>query len=155
MAGRPAGLRATRLRRWVQDRATQSGREVLHQSVAGRDAGGIESLHISVDWGLHLTGVVQVGGPPRTLRWRALQAWWMSARRWRGRGDLSWALTGDDVAVADRVVADGELEHPVEDEPAALRAAAVEAEHELVQVALQVRLVDRALMGAQKPPPGQ
>src|SRR6266576_3488450 len=105
--------------------------------------------------GLHLTGVVQVGGPPRTLRWRALQARWMSAGRWRGRQDLSWPLTGDDVAVAHGVVAGGELEHPVEDEPAALRAAAVEAEHELVKVVLQMRFVDRALVGAQKPPLGQ
>src|ERR1035441_6693468 len=39
--------------------------------------------------GLHLTGVVQVGGPPRTLRSRALPACWVSARRWRGRRDLS------------------------------------------------------------------
>src|ERR1035437_1236328 len=91
--------------------------------------------------GLHFTGVVQVGGPPRTPRSRGVPACWMSARRWRGRRDLASPLTGDDVAVADRVVADGELEHPVEDEPAASRAA-VEAEHELVQVALQVRLVD-------------
>jgi hypothetical protein len=109
---------------------------------------------ITVLGGLHLTGVVQVGtpGPPRALRWRALQARWMSAGRWR---DLPWPLTGHDVVVAHWVVAGRELEHSVEDEPAASRAAAVEAEHELVQVALQMRLVDRALMGAQKPPLGQ
>src|SRR5260221_11966383 len=92
-------------------------------------------LNITILGGLHLTGVVQVGGPPRALRWRALQARRMSARRWRGRRDLSWPLAGDDVVVAHRVVAGGELEHPVENEPAASRAAAVEAEHELVQVA--------------------
>src|SRR5260221_10463563 len=85
--------------------------------------------------GLHLTGVVQVGGPPRALRWRALQARRMSARRWRGRRDLSWPLTGDDVLIAHWVMACSELEHPVEHEPAASRAAPVEAEHELVQVA--------------------
>src|ERR1035437_2826593 len=45
--------------------------------------------------GLHLTGVVQVGGPPRTLRWRALQAFWMSAGRWRGRRELLGAPAGD------------------------------------------------------------
>jgi hypothetical protein len=39
-------------------------------------------------------------------------------------------------------VADSELEQPVEDEPAASRAAPVEAEHELIQVALQVRFLD-------------
>jgi hypothetical protein len=52
-------------------------------------------------------------------------------------------------------VADGEFQHTVEDHPAAAGPAAVEPEHELVQVALQVRLVDRALMGAQQPPLGQ
>src|SRR5260370_36146393 len=87
---------------------------------------GLDIRHLG---GLHLTGVVQVGGPPRALRWRALQARRMSARRWRGRRDLSWPLAGDDVVVAHRVVAGGELEHPVENEPAASRAAAVEAEH--------------------------
>src|SRR6266568_1229585 len=105
--------------------------------------------------GLHLSGVVQVGGPPGALRWRALQARWVSVRGRRGGRDLSWPLTGDDVVVAPRAVADGQFEHPVEDEPAALRAAAVDAEHELVQVALQMRLVDRALMGAEEPPLGQ
>src|SRR5258707_10677830 len=82
--------------------------------------------------GLHLTGVVQVGGPPRALRWRALQARRMSARRWRGRRDLSWPLAGDDVVVAHRVVAGGELEHPVEKEPPASRAAAGGTGHQLL-----------------------
>jgi hypothetical protein len=52
-------------------------------------------------------------------------------------------------------VADGELENPVEDEASAAGGAAVEAEHELVEVALQVRPVDRSLVGAQQPPLGQ
>ena len=101
-----------------------------------------------------VTGVVKVGGPPWALRWRALQARWMSARGWWGRRDLLRALAGHDVAVAHPGAADSELEHPVEDQPAASRAAAIETKHELVQVALQMCLVDRALMGAQKPPPG-
>ena len=79
----------------------------------------------------------------------------MPAFRWRGRRDLPRPRAGDDVAVAHRIVACSELQQPVEDEPAASRAAAVEAEHELVQVALQVRFVDRALVGAQKAPLGQ
>src|SRR5258707_7035240 len=102
--------------------------------------------------GLHLTGVAQVSGPPRPLGWRPLQARRMPAFRWRGRGDLPWPLAGDDVAVTHRIVACGEVQQPVEDEPAASRAASVEAEHELVQVALQMRLLDPALVGGQKPP---
>ena len=57
----------------------------------------------------------------------------------------------DEVAVADGFVANGELEDPVEDQASAAGGAAVEAEHELVEVALQVRLVDRALVGAEQP----
>src|SRR5260370_23290189 len=89
--------------------------------------------------GLHLTGVVQVGGPPRALRWRALQARRMSARRWRGRRDLSWPPAGADVVGAHRVVAGGGLEHPVENEPAASRAAAGEDEHKNAQEAFHRR----------------
>jgi len=73
--------------------------------------------------GLHLTGVVQVGGPPRALRWWPLQARWMAARRWRGRRDRPWPLARDDVVVAHRAVAGSELEHPVEHQAAAGRAA--------------------------------
>ena len=75
--------------------------------------------------------------PPRALRCRALQARWMSARDWRGRRDLAWPLTGNDVVVAHRVVADGELEHPVEHQPTASGAAAVEAEGELIEVVVE------------------
>ncbi len=53
------------------------------------------------------------------------------------------------------VVAGGEFEHAVEQQPAAAGTAAVEAERELVEVAGQVRLVDRALVGAQQPALGQ
>ena len=53
--------------------------------------------------------------------------------------------------VADRLVADCEFEDPVEDESSAARGAPVEAEHELVEVALQVSFVDRSLVGAEQP----
>ena len=46
-------------------------------------------------------------------------------------------------------MADGEFEHPVEDKASAAGGAAVEAEHELVEVALKVCLVDRALVVAE------
>ena len=61
----------------------------------------------------------------------------------------------DEVPVADRLVPHGEPEDAVEDEPPAAGGAAVEAEHELVEVALQVRLVDRALVGAEQPSLGE
>src|SRR5262249_45128973 len=102
----------------------------------------------SAIWGLHLTGVAQVSGPPRTLRWRPLQARRMPAGCWRDRRGLPRPLAGHDVAVAHRVMAGGEFENPEEDQAAAARAAAVEAECELVQVALQMVLIDRALVGA-------
>ena len=68
---------------------------------------------------------------------------------------LLGARVDDQVAVANRFVVDGELKDAVKHEPPAARRAAVEAEHELVQVSLQVRLVDRALVGAEQPPFGQ
>src|SRR5258708_12152865 len=74
-------------------------------------------LNITVVGGLHLTGVVQVGGPPRALRWRALQARRMSARRWRGARDLSWPLAGDDVLVAPPVPASRAPPHPPKTHP--------------------------------------
>src|SRR5258708_21625283 len=78
--------------------------------------------------GLHLTGVVQVSGPPRALRWRPLQARWMPARGWRGRRDLSWPLAGNDVVVAHRVLAGCARRHPGEHPAPASGAAAGEAE---------------------------
>jgi len=44
--------------------------------------------------------------------------------------------------VADRVVAGGEFQQPVEHQAAAAGAAAVETERELVEVPGQVRLID-------------
>jgi len=52
-------------------------------------------------------------------------------------------------------VAHGQFEQAIEDQAAAARAAAVEAEDELVEVAGQVGLVDGALVGAQQPALGQ
>jgi hypothetical protein len=50
-------------------------------------------------------------------------------------------LDSDEFLVAHWLVSDGELEHPEEHHPAVAGTAAVEAEHELVQVAGQVRTV--------------
>jgi hypothetical protein len=48
-------------------------------------------------------------------------------------------------------VSGAELKDAVEEQAAAPRAATVEAEHELVQVAIQVGYLDRALVGAEHP----
>jgi hypothetical protein len=101
---------------------------------------------------IHLTGGVLVGGSPRTVCWWALQARWAPACRWRRGRHCPWPFAGDEVLVAHGLVGDGEFEHPVEHQPAAAGAAAVEAEHELVEVADQVGDLDRALVGAQQPP---
>jgi hypothetical protein len=81
-------------------------------------------------WALHLTGA-----SPWPVCWITFQGGRMTAcsrrRGWRPPG----ALGCNDVAVAHRVVSDGEFEHPVENHPAATGAATVEAEHELIQVA--------------------
>lgn len=63
------------------------------------------------------------------------------ARMRRGRRLCTGPLDSDEVLVAHQFMSDGEFEHPVEHLPAAAGMAAVEAEHELVQVAGQVHAV--------------
>ena len=109
---------------------------------------------ISAFWGIHLTGASarRAGNSPWSVRRRAFQAGWVPTGSRRRRWFHFGCGVNDEVSVAHRVVRDGELEHPVEHHPAAAGAAAVEAEHELIQVAGQVRGVDRALVRAQQPP---
>ena len=96
-----------------------------------------------------------VGGSPGSSGRRALQARWVAMSA-RGLARLLvWLRVGDQVAVAHRVVIDGELKYPIEQHPAATGTAPIETEHELVEVVSQVRVVDGALMGAQQPPLGQ
>src|SRR5664279_732512 len=112
---------------------------------------------LGITWhgGIQLTGLVQVRGAPGTRRSRAVQARLVAtASRWDRLGPVGLRVD-DEVAVADRLVPDGELEDAVEHHAAAVRSAAVEAEGELVEVALQVGLVDRALVGAQQPALGE
>ncbi len=79
----------------------------------------------------------------------------MPTRLWRFGRFAPWPTRDDEILVAHWVVGDGEFEHPIEHHPAAAGAAAVEAEHKLIQVAGQVRGVDRALVRAQQPPLNQ
>jgi hypothetical protein len=106
-------------------------------------------------WPIHLTGVALVGRSPRSSCGWAFQGRRMAADSWGLAGRLFWLRLGDQVAVAHGVVIDGELEDPVEQQAATAGTAAVETEHELVEVVGQVGVVDGALMGAQQPPFGQ
>src|SRR5215470_13468651 len=112
-------------------------------------------IGIALVRGIHLTGLCQVSGSPGPGRSWALDAWWVTSPGGRGRW-LRLALgVSDQVPVAHRIVADGEFEHAVQDQAPAAGPAPVEAEAELVQVALQVLVLDRALVGAQQPALGQ
>ena len=105
--------------------------------------------------GIHLTGPVERRSSPGAIRWRTFQARRVPAHLRRRGSHGPRPPGGDKVLVAYRVVGHRELEHAVEDHPAAAGAPAVEAEHELVQVAGQVRRLHRALVGAQQPALGQ
>lgn len=74
--------------------------------------------------------------------------------RWNWR-HLLRARLGDELSVANRVVDHGELQHSVEDEPAARRAPPVKTEAELVQITREMRVVEAPLMGAREPPFGE
>jgi hypothetical protein len=81
---------------------------------------------------IHLTGLVQVSGSPRSIGAGPVRAGWVASCAGR-RGPHPFGLgIGDDVAVAHRRMAHGEFQDAVEDHPAAAGAASVEPEHELV-----------------------
>ena len=65
------------------------------------------------------------------------------------RRHLPWSRIGDEVTVANRDMADGEFDHPVEDEPAAAGLSPVETEGEFVEVALQMCVIVPTLVGAE------
>jgi hypothetical protein len=95
---------------------------------------------------------VSIGFAPGMGCTGAVQARWVAAGA-RGSGPGGLGLWVDNqVAVAHRRVSDREFEEAVKEHAAAPGAAPVEAEGEFVQVALQVRRVHRALVGAEQPP---
>src|SRR5258705_3473561 len=98
---------------------------------------------ISLLWGVHLTGV---RSSPRPVLPRALETGRMSAfPRWRGPHGLGTFLARQ-VLVAHGVMGDGELQDPVKQQPAATGTSAGKAGHELLEVAGQVRRVQRSLV---------
>ena len=110
------------------------------------------SVVINYVWGIHLTGPT-LDGPPRSVRPRTFQARRASTLgRWYG-SYFAGAPAGDEIPIAH--LADSQLEHAIEHHTPAARAAAVEAEHELVEVADQVGVVDGALVSPQEPTLGQ
>ena len=100
--------------------------------------------------GLHLTGV-----PPRPVGGLSVEARWVACssrrNRWHGPG----STVGDEILVAHGFVRYSEFEHSVEEHSTTARATAVEAEGEFVEVACEVRAVNRALVGPKEPPLGQ
>ena len=84
-------------------------------------AGAYFHLAVTPIWGMQLTGVeleLHFGGPPGPLRDRAFQA-----RQVTGTAAQRWLVPGlpggEDVAVANRVVASSEFQHAVEHHAAA------------------------------------
>ena len=76
----------------------------------------------------------------------------MASLRWRHWRRLLRGRAGNELAIAHRVVVNGQLEHPVEEKPTTRRSPAIEPEGELVEVGRQVLGVHAALVGAEKPP---
>jgi len=106
---------------------------------------------INYDRAIHLSQLVHLrcGGSvtPRPSGARAIQAGRVTPAAGRRRWDLLWRGVRDDLPVAHRVVANGQLQHPQEHQSATARAAAVEPEAELVQVTSQVLGIHGALVG--------
>ena len=65
------------------------------------------------------------------------------------------ALRCDELVVSRGIVGNGEFKDPAEELPSAAGVPTVEAEDELVQVGLQVRLLDRSVVGAEQPALGK
>ena len=76
----------------------------------------------------------------------ALQAAWVAP---------STAAGWDPPPTAHRIVSDGKFKHSIEDHPPASGSPSIETEHELVEITLQMRVIDPALMGAEVPALGK
>src|SRR5665648_457207 len=83
-------------------------------SSAGAQAAGARAdrvaMAITPSRAIHLSGGVLVSGSPRSVRRLALQAGRSPAAQRARERRRRWPLGGDEFAVADRFVIDGELE---------------------------------------------
>ena len=101
--------------------------------------------------GIHLTGVRrdphQCSAADRHGRF--------APGRSRLGGQLPRPSAGNEILETHRLVGHGQLEHAIKHHAAAAGAAAIEAEHELVEVVAHVGTVGGPLMRSQQPPLGQ
>ena len=70
-------------------------------------------------------------------------------------GQLPRPSAGNEILETHRLVGHGQVEHAIKHHAAAAGAAAIEAEHELVEVVAHVGTVGGPLMRSQQPPLGQ
>ena len=123
-----------------------SGRSFhLHVAEIVASLGGMRSLATAS----------RAGNSPWSVRRRAFQAGRVPAGSRRHRWLHPGFRVNDEVWVAHRVVGYGEFEDPVEDTSSTAGSTAVEAKHELVDVARQVGLIHRSLVSAEQPPLGE
>jgi hypothetical protein len=101
------------------------------------------------NWALHLTGVGDFA--PWPIWRRPIQGWRVPAFiRW-GWGHGLGVSGRDEIPIPHRPVNNSQIQNPIEQHSAAPGVATVEAEHELVQGAGQVRSVHGSLVSAQQP----
>ncbi len=93
--------------------------------------------------------------PPRPVCPWAFQARGMPSPFGRLGGRLPRPSAGNEILETHRLVGHGQLEHAIKHHAAAAGAAAIEAEHELVEVVAHVGTVGGPLMRSQQPPLGQ
>ena len=92
--------------------------------------------------------------PPRPVCPWAFQARGMPSPFGRLGGQLPRPSAGNEILETHRLVGHGQLEHAIKHHAAAAGAAAIEAEHELVEVVAHVGTVGGPLMRSQQPPLG-
>ena len=93
--------------------------------------------------------------PPRPVCPWAFQARGMPSPFGRLGGQLPRPSAGNEILETHRLVGHGQFEHAIKHHAAAAGAAAIEAEHELVEVVAHVGTVGGPLMRSQQPPLGQ
>jgi hypothetical protein len=122
---------------------------ITKHSAAPRNRDEKVMIDIDLSRALHLTG------PPWSTGRFTVEAGRRAARGGWRRWHLLRPMAHGDVCVAHGRVPHRKLEHSAEHHSPAAGVPPVEAEHELVEVLVQMRLVDGTLVGAENPPLGQ